>query len=192
MMREREMRNFGIRRRMMREREMRSFSMPGSMMRRAAARGWMKRGGAAAALLLLAACGAGVPAEAPLRSASDAPMPISAAAQDTGYTAWRTLEMPSEPWKQRAASPAALLTLVRDIVAAQLEETDATVLPTRMQSEDADSAVGLLIHPDQADDSVRDTEFRLHMRRDGAQWTVVGVERRDRCRRGVSTGGLCI
>lgn len=113
------------------------------------------------------------------------------AAQDTGYTAWRALELPSEPWMQRAATPAALLQKVRDVVAAQLEEPDAGVLPTRMQSEAADVAVGLLVHPDQADDSVRDVEFRLHMRNEGADWAIVGVDRRERCRRGVAEGGLC-
>ena len=82
-------------------------------------------------------------------------------------TAWRALEFPSEPWVQSAATPEALLQRVRDVVAAQLEEPDASVLPTRMVSQSADSALGVLVHPDQADDSVRDVEFRLHMRRDG-------------------------
>jgi hypothetical protein len=119
------------------------------------------------------------------------PPPAAAAQQDTGVTAWRALEMPSEPWVQTAENPQALLRRVRDVVAAQLEEPDASVLPTRMESTTADSATGILVHPDQMDDSVRDVEFRLHMRREGAAWTVVGVERREHCRRGVAEGGLC-
>lgn len=99
--------------------------------------------------------------------------------------------MPSEPWIQEATTAEALLRRVRDVVAAQLEEPDASVLPTRMQSLAADSAVGILVHPDQADDSVRDVEFRLHMRREGSLWRVTGVARRERCRRGVAEGGLC-
>ncbi|HEX2079468.1 MAG TPA: hypothetical protein VHG08_17205 [Longimicrobium sp.] len=119
------------------------------------------------------------------------PPPAAPAQQDTGVTAWRALEMPSEPWTQSAENPQALLRRVRDVVAAQLEEPDASVLPTRMESTSADSATGILVHPDQADDSVRDVEFRLHMRRQGATWTVVAVERREHCRRGVAEGGLC-
>jgi hypothetical protein len=170
-------------------------------------RGWMMT-----AALLLAACGsdaepagdgspdstriaAASPARTPADSAVAAEIagdvPPAPAVQDTGYTPWRALEMPSEPWVQRAASPQALLTRVRDVVAAQLEEPDASVLPARMESEQADSAVGILVHPDQADDSVRDVEFRLHMRREGAEWAVVAVDRRERCRRGVASGGLC-
>ena len=166
-------------------------------------RGWMM------APLLLAACTAPdtppaddppadtpqaeapAPVTAPSHTASDTPPAPAAAAQDTGYTTWRRLEWPSEPWEQRAATPEALLQRVRDVVAAQLEEPDASVLPTRMEAQQADSARGLLVHPDQADDSVRDVEFRLHMRRQGAEWAVVGVERRERCRRGVASGGLC-
>ena len=120
-----------------------------------------------------------------------APPPPPAAQQDTGVTAWRAVEMPSEPWTQSAESPQALLRRVRDVVAAQLEEPDAGVLPTRMESTSADSAVGILVEPVTADDSVRETEFRLHMRREGSAWTVVGVERREHCRRGVAEGGLC-
>ncbi|HEX6911982.1 MAG TPA: hypothetical protein VF142_16390 [Longimicrobium sp.] len=131
-----------------------------------------------------------VAAEAAKEGAASGEAP-AAAAQDTGYTQWRPLEMPSEPWTQQAADPQALLTRVRDVVAAQLEEPDAGVLPTRMQVQAADSAVGILVHPDQADDSVRDVEFRLHMRRQGAGWAVVAVDRRERCRRGVAEGGLC-
>lgn len=173
-------------------------------------RGWMM-----IAAVLLAACGGGdapaaktaadttriaAPAPAaPIRTPADSAVAAetagearaAAASQDTGYTAWRPLELPSEPWMQRAASPAALLARVRDVVAAQMEEPDASVLPTRMESESADRATGILVHPDQADDSVRDTEFRLHMRREAAEWTVVAVERRERCRRGVADGGLC-
>lgn len=112
-------------------------------------------------------------------------------APDTGYTAWQTLEMPSEPWSQSAADPQALLTRVRDVVAAQLEEPDASVLPTRMLSRSAGSAVGLLVHPNLADDSIRDVEFRIHMRPQGGEWTVFAMERRERCRRGVAEGGRC-
>lgn len=173
-----------------------------------AIRGWRIAG-----VLLLAACGgSGVPADdaAPDTAPHAAPVPApragtpadsavaaevaraeGPAARDTGYTPWRALEMPGEPWSQRAADPQALLTRVRDVVAAQMEEPDAGVLPTRMESQGADGATGILVHPDQADDSVRDTEFRLHMRREGAEWTVAAVERRERCRRGVSGGGLC-
>jgi hypothetical protein len=122
--------------------------------------------------------------------AAPPPAPV-AAPQDTMLTAWRALEFPSEPWEQSAATPRALLRRVRDVVAAQLEEPDASVLPTRMESQAADSAVGVLVHPDQADDSVRDVEFRLRMRRQGSGWSVVGVDRRERCRRGVAAGGLC-
>lgn len=125
------------------------------------------------------------------RMTPPAPPPSAAAQQDTGVTPWRALEMPSEPWVQTAESPEALLRRVRDVVAAQLEEPDAGVLPTRMESASADSATGILVHPDQADDSVRDVEFRLHMRREGSVWTVVAVERREHCRRGVAEGGLC-
>jgi hypothetical protein len=125
------------------------------------------------------------------RMTPPAPPPPPVAQQDTSVTAWRALEMLSEPWVQTAESPQALLRRVRDVVAAQLEEPDASVLPTRMESTAADSATGILVHPDQADDSVRDVEFRLHMRREGSSWTVAGVERREHCRRGVAEGGLC-
>jgi hypothetical protein len=172
---------------------------------------WTMRGCLPAAALLLAACAgdaepagdaadtARIAAAPPVRTPADSAVgaevaaaePPPPAAQDTGYTAWRALEMPSEPWTQRAADPRALLTLVRDVVAAQLEEPDAGMLPSRLQYQQADSAVGILVHPDQADDSVRDVEFRLHMRREGAQWAVVAVDRRERCRRGVASGGLC-
>jgi hypothetical protein len=111
--------------------------------------------------------------------------------QDTMLTRWTTLQMPSEPWVQEAATPQALLRQVRDVVAAQMEEPDASVLPTRMLSEAADSAVGHLVHPDLADDSIRDVEFRLQMRREGTVWRVTGVDRRERCRRGVAEGGRC-
>ena len=131
-----------------------------------------------------------VAAEAAKEGAASAETP-PAVQQDTGYTPWRALEMPSEPWTQQAADPQALLTKVRDVVAAQLEEPDAGVLPSRLQTQAADSAVGILVHPDQADDSVRDVEFRLHMRREGTGWAVVAVDRRERCRRGVAEGGLC-
>lgn len=115
----------------------------------------------------------------------------ASAAQDPEYTPWRAVEMPSEPWSQSAANAQALLTRVRGVVAAQLEEPDASVLPTRMESRSAAGAVGILVHPDQADDSVRDVEFRIHMRPQGSAWTVSAVERRERCRRGVAQGGLC-
>jgi len=134
----------------------------------------------------------GTPADSAVAAATARERRPVVEAQDTGYTAWRALEMPSEPWSQRAADPQALLTLVRDVAAAQLEEPDAAVLPTRMLSESADSATGLLVHPDLADDSIRDVEFRLHMRREGGEWTVAAVERRERCRRGVAEGGLCL
>lgn len=125
-------------------------------------------------------------------SAAAAVAPAAAGApRDTMLTAWTTLEMPSEPWVQENASPQALLLQVRDVVAAQLEEPDAGVLPTRMESQAADSAVGLLTHPDLADDSIRDVEFRIHMRREGSTWRVTGVDRRERCRRGVAEGGRC-
>lgn len=117
--------------------------------------------------------------------------PAPAVAREGGITPWRALEWPSEPWVQSAATPEALLRRVRDVVAAQLEEPDAGVLPTRMEPEVAGRAVGYLVHPDQADDSVRDIEFRLHMRREGSTWTVTGVDRREHCRRGAAEGGLC-
>lgn len=170
-------------------------------------------------LLLLAACGAPGPDDAPAADTSaalqppaasappagtpadsavaaetaneGAPAAAQAAARDTGSTAWTSLELPSEPWMQRAATPAALLTRVRDVVAAQLEEPDAEVLLTRMEAQQADSALAVLVHPDLADDSVRDIEFRLHMRRQGAEWAIVGVDRRERCRRGVTPDNLC-
>jgi hypothetical protein len=116
---------------------------------------------------------------------------VPAEPQDTMLTRWTTLQMPSEPWVQEADSPEALLRQVRDVVAAQMEEPDASVLPTRMLSEAADSAVGHLVHPNLADDSIRDVEFRLHMRREGTVWRVTGVDRRERCRRGVAEGGRC-
>jgi hypothetical protein len=106
-------------------------------------------------------------------------------------TQWSTLQMPSEPWEQSAATPEALLQRVRDVVAAQMEEPDASVLPTRMLSQAADSAIGHLVHPNLADDSIQDVEFRLHMRREGAEWRITGVDRRERCRRGVAEGGRC-
>lgn len=163
----------------------------------------------ALAALLLAACGdepegarpadaadaalsvtrAGTPADSAV--AAEAAREGMRAARDTGYTAWEPVELPSEPWMQRAATPAALLARVRDEVAAQLEEPDAEVLHTAIESESGDRAVALLVHPDLADDSVRDIEFRLHMRREGAEWTVAGVDRRERCRRGVTDGNLC-
>lgn len=162
--------------------------------------------------LFLAACGgAEEPAEAPQAAApaqpaqpavptpaADSAMPAAPAApvepatpRDTMLTQWTTLEMPSEPWVQEAATPEALLRRVRDVVAAQLEEPDASVLPTRMESQSAESAVGILVHPDLADDSLQDVEFRLHMRREGSVWRVTGVDRRERCRRGVAEGGRC-
>jgi hypothetical protein len=127
----------------------------------------------------------------PPAAATPAAPATPAEAQDTMLTPWRALDFPSEPWEQSAATAEALLQRVRDVVAAQLEEPDASVLPTRMESQSADSAVGILVHPDQADDSVRDVEFRLHMRREGSAWRVTGVDRRERCRRGVADGGLC-
>lgn len=172
----------------------------------------IRRSSAALLACLAAACGAGdeagdvpqpadsvlasqpVPAVPPVDSAvpaAPADVPTPAAPQDTMLTPWRAVGFPTEPWEQSAATPEALLQRVRDVVAAQLEEPDAGVLPTRMESQSADSAVGLLVHPDQADDSVRDVEFRLHMRHEGAEWRVTGVDRRERCRRGVSEGGLC-
>ena len=123
--------------------------------------------------------------------ATPASAPTPATPRDTMLTPWTTLEMPSEPWVQENASPEALLRQVRDVVAAQLEEPDAGVLPTRMESQAADSAVGLLTHPDLADDSIRDIEFRIHMRREGSVWRVTGVDRRERCRRGVAPEGRC-
>jgi hypothetical protein len=120
------------------------------------------------------------------------PAPAAAvAAADPGFSAWRKLEFPSEPWVQTAESSEALLQRVRDVVAAQLEEPDAGVLPTRIEPEVAGRAIGILVHPDQQDDSVQDVEFRIHMQRQGAQWQVTGVDRRERCRRGVAEGGLC-
>lgn len=127
----------------------------------------------------------------PAVAATPATPPVPAEPQDTMLTPWRAVGFPSEPWEQSAATPQALLQRVRDVVAAQLEEPDASVLPTRMASHYADSAVGMLVHPDQADDSVRDVEFRLQMRREGSSWRVTGVDRRERCRRGVADGGLC-
>jgi hypothetical protein len=117
--------------------------------------------------------------------------PPTAAPADPGTTAWRPLEWPSEPWVQSAPTPQALLQRVRDVVAAQLEEPDASVLPTRLEPEVANRALGYLVHPDQQDDSIRDVEFRLHMQREGSGWTVTGVDRREHCRRGVAQGGLC-
>jgi hypothetical protein len=167
---------------------------------------------AAVLALLLAACArADEPADPPMAADSTpaahpatvedavdaAPPPAVSAAtaepaeQDTMLTRWRALDFPSEPWEQSAATSQALLQRVRDVVAAQLEEPDAGVLPTRMETQVADSAIGILVHPDQADDSVRDIEFRFHMRRDGTVWRVTGVDRRERCRRGVAAGGLC-
>jgi hypothetical protein len=128
---------------------------------------------------------------APPAAAVPATPPTPAEPRDTMLTPWRAVGFPSEPWEQSAATPEALLQRVRDVVAAQLEEPDAGVLPTRMASQSADSAVGVLVHPDQADDSVRDVEFRLQMRREGSTWRVTGVDRRERCRRGVADGGLC-
>jgi hypothetical protein len=176
-------------------------------------RGWTRKMMIVAAPLL-AACGAGgegasadtadtipqaaaapaVPGQTPADSAvavEVAKESPPAAAQDTMLTQWTALEMPSEPWVQEAATPDALLRRVRDVVAAQLEEPDAGVLPTRMESQAADSAVGLLTHPDLADDSIRDVEFRIHMRPEGSIWRVTGIDRRERCRRGVADGGRC-
>lgn len=146
---------------------------------------------APAAPLAPAAPGARAVTPADSAVAAEVARSEGAAVRDTGTTPWRALELPSEPWMQRAGTPEALLRQVRDVVAAQLEEPDASVLPTRMLATAADSASGLLVHPDQADDSVRDIEFRIHMRREGAGWTVAAVERRERCRRGVADGGLC-
>jgi hypothetical protein len=174
-------------------------------------RGWMIPG---LALLLAAACAdAPVPADAPRAADSAQPAAVAQApsagtpadsavaaeaakeqapaAQDTMLTQWTTLQMPSEPWVQEAATPEALLRQVRDVVAAQMEEPDAGVLPTRMESQAADSAVGHLTHPDLADDSIRDVEFRIHMRPAGSIWRVTSVDRRERCRRGVAEGGRC-
>jgi hypothetical protein len=172
----------------------------------------MRRCSALLLAFLAAACGAGdeagdvpqpadsvlasqpAPAAPPVDSVMSAVPAAPAAAatpRDTMLTPWRAVGFPSEPWEQSAATLEALLQRVRDVVAAQLEEPDAAVLPTRMESQSADSAVGILVHPDQADDSVRDVEFRLHMRREGAEWRVTGVDRRERCRRGVAAGGLC-
>ena len=58
-------------------------------------------------------------------------------------TPWRAVGFPSEPWEQSAATPQALLQRVRDVVAAQLEEPDASVLPTRMESQSADSVTAV-------------------------------------------------
>lgn len=167
------------------------------------------------AILVLAGCGndaaremsaaadslAAPPAPTPADSAVAAeaaaagePAPAAqpaAAAQEPGVTAWRPLDFPSEPWSQTAPTSEALLQRVRDVVAAQLEEPDAGVLPTRLEPEVANRAIGYLVHPDQADDSVRDVEFRIHMQRQGSDWTVTGVDRREHCRRGVAEGGLC-
>ncbi|HST59540.1 MAG TPA: hypothetical protein VLK84_12640 [Longimicrobium sp.] len=164
-----------------------------------------------AAAPLLAACGDGASAEdasadpaqqtaaapaGPVQTPADSAVAAEAAkegtppaaAQDTTLTPWTALQMPSEPWVQEAATPDALLRRVRDVVAAQLEEPDAGVLPTRMESQVADSAVGLLTHPNLADDSIRDIEFRIHMRPQGSVWRVTGIDRRERCRRGVTEG----
>jgi hypothetical protein len=132
---------------------------------------------------------------APATSGDIAPVPAPPPAPtppDTGVTPWVALELPSEPWSQTAESAEALLRRVRDVVAAQLEEPDASVLPTRMEAQHADSAVGVLVEPVTGDDSVRETEFRLRMRREGGAWSVAGVERRSRCRRGVAPEGLCL
>ncbi len=176
-------------------------------------RGWTM----VVAALLLAACGdAGAPendglgnaavSPAAAEAAPIAPTPadsaVAAAAgenepppqpapREGGITPWRALEWPSEPWVQTAETPEALLRRVRDVVAAQLEEPDAGVLPTRLEPAVARRATGYLVHPDQADDSVRDVEFRLQMRQEGSAWTVTGVDRREHCRRGVAEGGLC-
>jgi hypothetical protein len=174
------------------------------------------RASAVVLILLLAACGGSEepadppqaadsaqpaqPAAVPQVADSAAPPPVGATPatsptpaepQDTMLTPWRAVGFPSEPWEQSAATPQALLQRVRDVVAAQLEEPDAGVLPARIVSQSADSAVAMLVHPDQADDSVRDVEFRLQMRREGSSWRVTGVDRRERCRRGVADGGLC-
>jgi hypothetical protein len=133
---------------------------------------------------------AGTPADSAV-AAEAAKEQVPATPQDTMLTRWTALEMPSEPWVQEAATPEALLRRVRDVVAAQMEEPDASVLPTRMESQAADSAVGLLTHPDLADDSIRDVEFRIHMRPQGSVWRVTAIDRRERCRRGVAEGGRC-
>lgn len=135
-----------------------------------------------------------VPTPADLAVAAEAgedAAPAPAAAREGGITPWRALQWPSEPWVQSAATPEALLRRVRDVVAAQLEEPDAGVLPTRLEPEVGGRALGYLVHPDQADDSVRDVEFRLQMRREATTWIVTGVDRREHCRRGVADGGLC-
>lgn len=167
------------------------------------------RRAAAALALLLAACADGAdPAGAPrpagpasaatpvqtmdsAAAAIVASAPEPAPARDTMRTRWTALQMPSEPWVQQAPSPEALLRQVRDVAAAQMEEPDAGVLPTRMLAQAADSAVGHLVHPNLADDSIQDVEFRLHMRREGSVWRITAVDRRDRCRRGVADGDLC-
>lgn len=174
-------------------------------MTRIATTGWMMIAAAA-----LAACGAqsdasgdpprpadtaasaALPIDTPAPAPSDTASPPVVTERDTSVTPWRALEMPSEPWTQSAENPEALLRRVRDVVAAQLEEPDASVLPTRMESVSADSAVGILVEPVTGDDSIRETEFRLRMRREGSTWTVVAGERRERCRRGVAEGGLCL
>ena len=167
-----------------------------------------RRSAAVLALLLAACADDRAPADAP-RPADPAqtvvvaqgvdstaelgtPPAVPAEPQDTMLTRWTTLQMPSEPWIQEAATPEALLRQVRDVVAAQLEEPDAGVLPTRMESQSADSAVGHLTHPDLADDSIRDVEFRIHMAPAGAGWRVTGVDRRERCRRGVGEENRCV
>jgi hypothetical protein len=168
------------------------------------------------AVLLLAACaddgapaadGSAAPADSLASAAPSPPTPAdsavaaevgerearppAAASADPDVTRWRPLEWPSEPWVQSAPTAEALLQRVRDVVAAQLEEPDASVLPTRLEPEVASRAIGYLVHPDQADDSVRDVEFRLHLQQQGSGWTVTGVDRREHCRRGVAAGGLC-
>lgn len=52
--------------------------------------------------------------------------------------------------------------------------------------------MGHLTHPDLADDSIRDVEFRIHMAPAGAGWRVTGVDRRERCRRGVGEENRCV
>ncbi len=188
--------------------------MRGWMMRGWMMRGWMMRGWMIGAVLL-AACGgndapaanlsadtaqqiaaspsspAGTPADSAVAAEVARESAPAAEPQDTMLTRWTPLQMPSEPWVQEAATPDALLRRVRDVVAAQLEEPDADVLPTRMESQAVDSAVGLLTHPDLADDSIRDIEFRIHMRPAGSVWRVTAIDRRERCRRGVADGGRC-
>lgn len=176
-------------------------------------RGWMTVGPLLASSVLLAACGgndapaarasadtarsvadapaAGTPADSAVAAEAARESAPSSAEQDTMLTAWAPLPLPGEPWVQEAATPDALLRTVRDVVAAQMEEPNAGVLPTRMESQAADSAVGLLTHPDLADDSIRDVEFRIHMRAEGSVWRVTAVERRERCRRGVAGSGRC-